>query len=187
MTRTPPGTLPEPAVPEPAVPERSARVASIVGATRAILVEQGWEAVSMRTIAAALGITAPSLYKHVKNKDALAALLITDGLLAMGTGLHAAIARDQSPAALLPAYRRLALGDPEVYRLATSGPLDRDALPDGLEEWAGSPFFLVTGDPHRAQALWAFAHGMAILEIDGRFPDASALDATWEAAARQFA
>ena len=84
MTRTPPGTLPEPAVPEPAVPERSARVASIVGATRAILVEQGWEAVSMRTIAAALGITAPSLYKHVKNKDALAALLITDGLLAKG-------------------------------------------------------------------------------------------------------
>ena len=52
MTRTPPGTLPEPAVPEPAVPERSARVASIVGATRAILVEQGWEAVSMRMTAA---------------------------------------------------------------------------------------------------------------------------------------
>ena len=36
MTRTPPGTLPE-----PAGPERSARVASIVGATRAILVELG--------------------------------------------------------------------------------------------------------------------------------------------------
>jgi hypothetical protein len=74
-----------------------------------------------------------------------------------------------------------------VYRLSASGTLDRAALPPGLEDWAGEPFLLATGDPHRAQALWSFAHGMVILEIDGRFPDGSDLDRTWRAGAAVFA
>ena len=74
-----------------------------------------------------------------------------------------------------------------MYRLSTSGTLDRAALPTGLEDWAGEPFLLATGDSHRAQALWSFAHGMVILEIDGRFPDSSDLDRTWRAGAAAFA
>ena len=55
-----------------------------------------------------------------------------------------------------------------------------------LEEWAGQPFFFAAGDPFRSQALWSFAHGMVILEIDGRYPDDSDLDRTWEAGAAAF-
>ena len=75
---------------------------------------------------------------------------------------------------------------PNLYRLATHGPLDRSALQPGLEEWAGNPWFVATGDPAVAQAFWSFAHGMVMLEIDGRYPPGSDLDATWAAGVRAF-
>ncbi len=87
---------------------------------------------------------------------------------------------------LLAAYRRQALAHPELYRLATAGRLPRDRLPDGLEDWAGRPFLLVTGDAHRAQALWSLAHGMVILELDDRYPAGCDLDRTWAEAASAF-
>ena len=87
---------------------------------------------------------------------------------------------------VLAAYRAHALDQPNRYRLATSGRLRRDLLPECLEEWAGQPFFFAAGDPYRSQALWSFAHGMVILEIDGRYPDDSDLDGTWEAGAAAF-
>ena len=74
-----------------------------------------------------------------------------------------------------------------IAETATAGPLPRSELAPGLEDWAGEPFLLVTGEPHRAQALWSFAHGMVILEIDGRFPAGSDLDRTWRAGAAAFA
>jgi hypothetical protein len=37
----------------------------------------------------------------------------------------------------------------------------------------------VAGDQDRARAIWAFAHGMTILELDGRFPAGADLDAAW--------
>ena len=85
------------------------------------------------------------------------------------------------------ARRRFSLAQPNLYRLATAGRLPRGDLTPGLEEWAGEPFLLVTGEPHLAQALWSFAHGMAILEIDGRYPQNSDLDQTWETGAAAFA
>jgi hypothetical protein len=39
----------------------------------------------------------------------------------------------------------------------------------------------VTGNPVSARACWAFAHGMVILELDGRFPPGADLDAAWTA------
>ena len=75
---------------------------------------------------------------------------------------------------------------PNLYRLATAGTLPRDELSPGLEDWAGEPFFLVTHDPSLAQAMWSFAHGMVILEIDGRYPAESDLERTWAAGAAAF-
>ncbi|MFE5869216.1 TetR-like C-terminal domain-containing protein [Streptomyces roseifaciens] len=104
---------------------------------------------------------------------------------ALHEALHEASAADRVPA-LLAAYRRHALAHPGLYRLATTGPLPRTALPDGPEEWAGSPFYLATEDPHLAQALWSYAHGMVVLELDHRYPAGSDLDLTWQAGARAF-
>ena len=46
--------------------------------------------------------------------------------------------------------------------------------------------YLVTGDPHRGRALWAYAHGMVMLDLDGRFPQRSPVDAAWRAGADAF-
>jgi AcrR family transcriptional regulator len=156
-----------------------------------IVEAEGVDALTMRRLAEDLGIRAPSLYKHFPDKAALEHVLIARGLREMGAALHAAIsgrtgAGRNRVASLLRAYRREAAAHPNLYRLATSGPLPRAALPPGLEAWAGEPFFLVTADERRAQALWAFAHGMVILEIDDRFPAGSDLERTWRAGAAAF-
>lgn len=164
----------------------TARVAEVVAAARRVLERDGPDGLTMRSVAAELGIKAPSLYKHVAGKAAIEVELIADALREMGAVLHAAL-DGGSTAELLAAYRRHALAHPEMYRLATRGRLPRDELPSGLEDWAGEPFFTVTGEPHRAQALWSFAHGMVILELDGRFPEGSDVDRTWAEGAAAFA
>lgn len=78
-------------------------------------------------------------------------------------------------------YRAWALGHPHLYRLATEGPLPREQLPEGLEAWAAEPVVRAAGSESRARATWAFAHGMTILELDGRFPPGADLDAAWQA------
>jgi AcrR family transcriptional regulator len=168
---------------------RSGRAADIVSAARRILEDEGAGALTMRRLAAEVGMQAPSLYKHFATKRAVEAALIDEGMLEIGQALHDALAdadRRDSVRSLLAAYRRAALASPALYRLATGGPLPRQDLTSGLEEWAGRPFFLATGDPWRGQALWSFAHGMVILELDGRFPEASDLDRTWDVGAAAF-
>ncbi len=167
----------------------SPRAEEIVAAARAVLEAEGPDALTMRRLAEVLGIRAPSIYKHLPSKQAAEAALIEQGLAEMGTALHDAIERP-GPAgpvvSLLGAYRAHAVAHPNLYRLATSGPLVRELLSPGIEDWAGEPFFLVCGDEHRAQALWAFAHGMVVLEIDGRFPPDCDIDPTWAAGAATF-
>ncbi|CAM3625969.1 TetR/AcrR family transcriptional regulator [Nocardiopsis rhodophaea] len=164
----------------------TARAAQIVGEARTLLEEEGHEALTLRALAARLGIRAPSLYKHIPDKAALEVALIEQGLAGLGSVLHAAMKEPDPFAAVLRGYREYALANPNLYRLATAGPLARGRLAPGLEDWSGEPFFLLTGDPERAQGLWAFAHGMVILEIDGRFPPGSNLDRTWEKGSAAF-
>lgn len=156
---------------------------------RQVLEHDGADALTMRRLAGDLDIRAPSLYKHLASKHAIEVALIELAFTENGEVLHAAIAESGASSrvdALLRAYRELGTSQPNLYRLATSGTLPRAELSPGLEDWAGEPFFLVTGDEHLAQALWSFAHGMVILEIDGRYPDGSDLDRTWAAGAEAF-
>ncbi|MEC4615701.1 TetR/AcrR family transcriptional regulator [Tsukamurella tyrosinosolvens] len=170
-------------IPDELEPLRAAspRARQIVETARALLERDGWERITMRGLADEVGIRAPSLYKHFASKDAVKSALVGVALAESGAALRPVT----DVAALLRDYRAVARSNPNLYRLATVGPLDREALPGGLEEWSGAPFFQITGDEHAAQALWAAAHGMAILEIDGRFP-AGELDLTWGELARRF-
>jgi AcrR family transcriptional regulator len=175
----------------PAGSVRSARMQELVATATRVLDVHGGEAVTMRRLAEELGLQAPSLYKHVRDKAAVEAAVIEDSLFEIGDALHAAVRRPGRQGVLrtvLGAYRRTALEHPNRYRLATAGALRRDLLPPDVEEWAGQPFFFAADqDPYRAQALWSCAHGMAILEIDSRYPTGSDLERTWRAAARAFA
>lgn len=169
---------------------RPGRPAQIVEAARRIVEADGVEALTMRRLASAVGMQAPSLYKHFPTKRAVEAALIDQVLLDVGTALHAAVAasgRADPVRHLLAAYRAAALAHPCLYRLVTAGPLPRRELTPGLEDWAGEPFLVATGDPWRAQALFSFAHGMVSLELDDRFPPGSDLDRTWRSGAAAFA
>jgi AcrR family transcriptional regulator len=166
----------------------SPRLAEIVAAARAILESRGPDGLTMRAIAERLGMRAPSLYKHIADKDELEVLLIAEALRDQGEAMHAAIAhlparapRRTKLGVLARVYRAWALAHPHLYRLATEGPLPREQLPEGLEAWAAEPVVRAAGSESRARATWAFAHGMTILELDERFPPQADLDAAWEA------
>lgn len=164
----------------------TARRDEIVASARQILEAEGPERLTMRSLAERLEIRAPSLYKHVADKDELEALLIAEALRGMGESLHGATdklpvraPRKRGLTALAKTYRAWALAHPHLYRLATEGELPRDLLPEGLEAWTAEPLVRVMGSQDDARAAWAFAHGMTILELDGRFPPGANLDTAW--------
>jgi AcrR family transcriptional regulator len=166
------------------------RRAQIADTARALLDAEGPQALTMRRIAAALGIKAPSLYKHVPDKTSLEALVVATGFTELA-GTLAAAARTADGAdklaAIAAAYRGYALAHPHLYRLMTYQPLRRDLLPAGLEAQAAEPLAQAAGyDQARARAMWAFAHGMVSLEIDGRFPPHADLDQAWRAGLAAF-
>jgi AcrR family transcriptional regulator len=188
---------------------RSARAEEVVVAARRLLEEEGAGALTMRRLAEQLGIKAPSLYKHLPDKAALEAAIIATGLEEAAARFEQAVdsatrsgpttggaatggaaggdAADAGPvSALATAYREFALAHPHLYRLMHDGPLPRRQLPAGVEERAAAPLLRVAGSRARARALWAFAHGMVMLELDQRFPPNADLDAAWDAGITAF-
>ncbi|MFF0061822.1 helix-turn-helix domain-containing protein [Streptomyces sp. NPDC005279] len=157
------------------------RAQQIVTAARELLEQEGPEALTMRRLAERVGIKAPSLYKHFPDKSSVETALIAEFLRETAEVLEAAeAAAAGSFQALAAAYRAYALAHPHLYRLATDRPLAREALPAGVEDRAVAPLLrAVGGDADAARAAWAFAHGMTILELNGRFQPGADLAAAW--------
>jgi AcrR family transcriptional regulator len=157
------------------------RARTIAAAAREILEREGRDALTMRRLGEAIGIRAPSLYKHFPNKAAVEASLIETGFVEVAAAVEDAFAVDgASLTALARTYRAFARDHPHLYRLMTAGPLPRERLREGVEDRAAAPLLRIAGDPDLARAIWAFAHGMTILELDGRFPPGADLDRAWE-------
>lgn len=165
----------------------------IAEVARVLLDAEGPRALTMRRVADALGIRAPSLYKHVPDKGALEGLVAALGFEELGEEMEAAAegvagpagpADEANPAdrlaALGEAYRLFAVAHPDLYRLMNHLPLRRDLLPEDAEDRVVSLIAEAVGhDEDRARAVRGFAHGLASLEIDGRFPDGADLDKAW--------
>jgi AcrR family transcriptional regulator len=164
----------------------SPRAREIAAAARELLEQEGPEGLSMRKVAARLGIQAPSLYKHLPDKQALESAVISMGFEEQAAAFERALATDDPLAALAITYRSYALQHPHLYRLMTDRPLQRDRLSPGVEQRAAAPVLEATGDADLARAVWAFAHGMTILELNGRFPEDADLDAAWARGMRAF-
>jgi AcrR family transcriptional regulator len=163
-------------------PDRlSPRAREIVTAARELLEQEGPEALSMRRVAQSLGIRAPSIYKHLTDKDALEAAIISTGFEEQASRFEAAIENADDPlGALARAYRDFARDHPHLYRLMTERALNRELLVPGSEERAALPLYQATGENlDLARAAWAFAHGMTILELNRRFPPDADVDAAW--------
>jgi AcrR family transcriptional regulator len=158
----------------------SPRARAIVAAAREILEREGPGGLTMRRLGDAVGIRAPSLYKHFPDKAAVETALINDGFEEIAARFEAALTNGgDSLVELAIAYQAFARAHPHLYRLMTAGPLPRERLRPGVEAGAAAPIVQAIGDPDLARALWAFAHGMVILELDGRFPAGAKLELAW--------
>jgi len=157
------------------------RAQEIVDAARGLLEEEGAAGLSMRRLADRLGIRAPTIYKHLPDKQALENAIVSAGFEEQAEVFEAAIRGADDPlAALARAYRAYALAHPHLYRLMTEHALDRDNLAPGAEERAGRTVVeAVGGDADLARAAWAFAHGMTVLELNDRFPPGADLESAW--------
>ena len=152
----------------------------IIAAARELLERTGdVGAVSIRAVAGLVGVSAPSIYRHFADKDALIEAAVAEVFEALDTAMQAAVDPADPPAPRLRslglAYVRFALDHPEQYRLATiptthQGDVDmvltsgafryfaatvEEAMADGVIDRA-DPTPLVL-------ELWAAAHGIASL------------------------
>ena len=109
------------------------RAREIVAAARELLEAEGPEGLSMRRLADKVGIRAPSIYKHLPDKEALEAALISAGFEEWADAF-----KGETPEELGRAYRAYARAHPHLYRLMTDRPLARERLTPGVEARAAS-------------------------------------------------
>ncbi len=125
----------------------------ILAAAGRLLAERGDEnAVSIRMIADAVGVTPPSIYLHFPDKDALIEAVCEERFQAFDEALEAAAARADGPLEALRArgraYVRFALDNPEHYRVIFMTKHDRSMALDEL----------VSGGADASAGARAFAH-----------------------------
>lgn len=164
---------------------RRDRRTELIAAARHLLETEGAEAITIRRLAAAVGIRGPSVYKHVPDKGA-----IEDALTLVGLAEQADALQGVPPtfAALAGAYRTWALAHPHLHRLLNDRPLNRAQLPRGLEDRAAAPLVAACdGDLDMARAAWATIKGLVDLELASRFPPDTDVSAVYAAAARAYA
>lgn len=148
-------------------PERTS-YAEIVAAGRDILEESGPTSLTMQSVAQRVGVRAPSLYKRVRDRDALLEAVAAATVDDLTGRLEAS---DRSLEGLARAYRALAHERPEGFRLmfAAAAPqelLDRAGLTI-VDSAAG-----ITGEEHAldaARLVTAWATGFIHMELAGAF------------------
>lgn len=162
----------------------STRGSEIVEEAGRLLAEEGPDGLTMRRLADRLGIRAPSIYKHLPDKQTLEHALISRGFTRLAEWFAAALQedRDAHPVRTLAvAYRAFAQANPHLYRLMTEHALDRSLLEPGVEAEAARPLLeALGGDAHLARAMFGFVHGMTVLELNRRFPPDADLVRAWE-------
>ncbi|MEU0880097.1 TetR/AcrR family transcriptional regulator [Lentzea sp. NPDC005914] len=114
-------------------------------AARALLVERGRDAVTLRAIARELGITAPALYRYYDSHDALLRQLCDDICADMAAALYADLSLETGHVgckvrAVCRAFRRWALAHPQEFALVFASPRD----PLGADQF-GSVFLQLAG------------------------------------------
>src|SRR3954454_7730506 len=98
----------------------STRGREIVDVALELLEEEGAASLSMRRLADRLGIRAPSIYKHLPDKQALEAAIISAGFELQAEASEQALEDSEDPlGALAYSYRRFAKAHPHLYRLMT--------------------------------------------------------------------
>jgi AcrR family transcriptional regulator len=171
----------------------------ILGATEKLLLREGSsEAVSIRMVADAVGVTAPSIYRHFPDKDSLIYEVCNRHFIVLDAEIEAAVAGVDDPVEDLSArgraYLEFGIANPEPYRVMFMtrpevAPVERQqmwlkesttflGLVDSVQRCIDAGR-LRTGfdDAFRISvAMWARVHGLTSLIVSKPFlfPEASA-------------
>lgn len=165
----------------------------ILAAARDLFLKEGVERVTIRAICERVGITAPSLYRHFKDKREIIVAICNETFARLLERFRAIRAETAEPLAalrqMMEAYVRFALKHPDEYRLLFMAKeflraefadikSDEDAIRAGIlgplvmRELAGlvglciERGLLKRGDPVvMTEVLWATGHGLAALLI----------------------
>jgi AcrR family transcriptional regulator len=158
-----------------------------------ILSRVGAAALTLRRLAAAVGVSTMPVYTLFGDKQGLLAAMYREGYRRLGAALaEAAEHADDALQALTNlgyAYRGVALANPHLYDLMFGRPVaafQPDAQAQEVADAAYRPLVdvvrrcldagqLTGGEPERiALHLWAVSHGMVSLELAGHLPDDAA-------------
>jgi AcrR family transcriptional regulator len=162
---------------------------AIVDAARSILEADGLDAVTMQSVAVRVGVRAPSLYKHVRDRAALVAAIADAALDDLAETMEP-LAHDPDPAAGMraaaTALRDFAHAQPRAYTILFTG------LPEGargsLDRFAAAAAPVLelaermVGPEHAletARLVTAFAHGFISMELAGAFRLGGDVDAAF--------
>lgn len=159
-------------------PERTS-TAAIIEAGRDLLEESGLSGLTMQSVAQRVGVRAPSLYKRVKDRDALIKAVAAATVSDLAARLEAS---DRSIEGLARAYRAFAHERPEGFRLMFAS-----AAPQELLDRAGLTIAestsRITGQSdalHAARLVTAWATGFVQMELAGAFRLGGDVDAAFE-------
>ena len=141
-----------------------------------LFAEQGPQAVSMRQLAAELGVSPMTPYRYFKDKDDILAAVRASGFDRFAGALEAAHASAVDPnargAAVGEAYVRFALENPteaDHPDLVRATARARATLTDFVGALVRDG--LIDGDPTEVSLIfWAAIHGLIVLRLAGKLP-----------------
>lgn len=153
--------------------------AEVVAAARAIVERDGMAALSMQSVAEAIGVRPPSLYKRFTDRAELLLAVEAQALEQLGAALERSSSKlpfARRPKAMALAYRRFARRHPRLYALLFSGATVGDRGATEARRRAVAPLLEVLSallGPDRAlpaaRVLTAFLHGFVTMENVGEF------------------
>jgi len=151
---------------------------AVVVAARVILETGGLSSVTMRSVADAVGVKGPSLYKRVPDRAALLRAIADSVVNDLGMTLSRATEPGDPEAnlrAVATAYRRFVLDNPNGYRLLFTDLADANPDSSSLAALGGPVVDLMTRLVGPSDALEgartfvAWAHGFVSMELAGAF------------------
>ncbi len=160
----------------------------ILESARDLFLEEGLSGVSMRKVAARVGLTAPAIYRHFRSKDELLSAVMAEGFRIFGTYLYDSLSGNTPEERLRSSglgYVNFALEQPKYYEIIFVLPCAPMVETESLtHSKAGNATFqfitdrvrecmqasiLKPGDPESvATAIWAHSHGLVTLYLSGR-------------------
>ena len=156
------------------------RAAAIRDAARELLEQEGPDGLAMRALAHRVGAHPPAVYRHFADKSAVEAAVVSEGLTEIGDAMLAALQGADDPLrAIARAYHDWAVQHPHLYRLTMGRPLSPGVEEEAELHAAKAVQEVTGGDVVASRAIWACVHGLTILELDGRLPSDSDVDAIW--------